>query len=84
MTLTSLSVIMAVVVTNLYHKGLKMRPAPRWLDTILIKWFARFVLVTDDIEVFTQFVELVREPHTYYRQCSACRIGCMIVVDLSL
>lgn len=60
MTMTSLSVIMAVVVTNLYHRGRKMRAAPRWLANLCIHWLARPLCVSNDIPLHAAAVDLVR------------------------
>ncbi|XP_025105050.1 neuronal acetylcholine receptor subunit alpha-6-like [Pomacea canaliculata] len=59
MTMTSLSVIMAVVVTNLYHRGRKMRAAPRWLANLCIHWLARPLCVSNDIPLHAAAVDLV-------------------------
>ncbi|KAK7111623.1 acetylcholine receptor subunit alpha-L1-like isoform X2 [Littorina saxatilis] len=58
MTMTSLSVIMAVVVTNLYHRGRKMRQAPRWLVTVCLHWLARPFCVLNDIPLVASTVDL--------------------------
>ena len=60
MTMTSVSVMMAVVVTNLYHRGRKMRRAPRWLVTACLHWLARPCCVFNDIPLIASTVDLVR------------------------
>ncbi|KAL8593149.1 hypothetical protein ACOMHN_009804 [Nucella lapillus] len=59
MTMTSLSVMMAVVVTNLYHRGRKMRRAPRWLVTVCLDWLARPCCVVNNIPLIASTVDLV-------------------------
>ncbi|KAK7475152.1 hypothetical protein BaRGS_00033553 [Batillaria attramentaria] len=59
MTMTSLSVIMAVVVTNLYHRGRKMRAAPRWLVRVCLHWLAAPFCVSNDVTLIASTVDLV-------------------------
>ena len=59
MTMTSVSVMMAVVVTNLYHRGRKMRQAPRWLVITCLHWLAKPTCVLNDIQLIASTVDLV-------------------------
>ena len=61
MTMTSVSVMIAVVVTNLYHRGRKMRAAPRWLVTVCLHWLAKPTCVLNDIPRIASTVDLVSD-----------------------
>ncbi|XP_035827686.1 neuronal acetylcholine receptor subunit alpha-9-I [Aplysia californica] len=56
MTMTSLSVIFAVAVTNLHHRGSKLRPAPRWLSTACVRHLAHFLRVSQDVQLLASTI----------------------------
>ena len=59
MTLTSLSVIMAVMVINLYNKGAKTRRAPLWVRTLLLRWISFVLRMRHDLERVVETINLV-------------------------
>ncbi|CAD5112096.1 DgyrCDS1336 [Dimorphilus gyrociliatus] len=67
MTMTSVSVIMAVLVINLYNRGAKAKRAPKWLKVIVLNWICRFLRMTHDIERIAQSIRLKEEEEEKYR-----------------
>ena len=68
MTMTSLSVIMAVIVINLYNRGHKTKRAPAWLRRLILGWMSKFMFLKHDLIKFAKDVILVSingVPHTY-------------------
>ena len=59
MTMTSLSVIMAVMVINLYNRGLKTRRAPAWVRTVILRWLSKPLLMKHDIDKVADTIKLV-------------------------
>lgn len=59
MTMTSLSVIMAVIVINLYNKGHKMKRAPVWLRILTLSWLSKLLFLKHDLIKFAKDVILV-------------------------
>lgn len=62
MTLTSLSVIMAVMVINLYNRGAKTRRAPVWVRVLVLKWISFVLRMRHDLERLVESINLVMEP----------------------
>ncbi|XP_046544567.1 neuronal acetylcholine receptor subunit alpha-10-like [Haliotis rubra] len=63
MTMTSVSVIMAVIVINVYNRGMKMRRAPGWMRTLALNWLSKVLRLKHDIELVARHVVL--EDHFY-------------------
>ena len=59
MTMTSVSVIMAVLVINLYNRGSKATRAPGWLKFLLLEWLARALRLKHDVDAMTSVIKLV-------------------------
>ena len=59
MTMTSVSVVMAVMVINLYNRGSKARRAPQWLKTLVLHWICKLMRMTHDIDRLTKSIRLV-------------------------
>lgn len=59
MTMTSLSVIMAVIVINLYNKGHKTKRAPAWLRILTLSWLSKLLFLKHDLIKFAKDVILV-------------------------
>lgn len=60
MTMTSVSVIMAVMVINLYERGSKARRPPGWVKVVVLRWVCALLRMTHDIERLAQSIRLVR------------------------
>ncbi|KAL4229438.1 Neuronal acetylcholine receptor subunit alpha-7 [Mactra antiquata] len=58
MTLTSLSVIMAVMVINLYNRGSKTRRAPIWVRVLVLKWISFVLRMRHDLERIVESINL--------------------------
>lgn len=69
MTMTSLSVIMAVIVINLYNKGHKTKRAPAWLRILTLGWLSKLMFLKHDLIKFAKDVILEDERKGAY----ACR-----------
>ncbi|XP_060078753.1 neuronal acetylcholine receptor subunit alpha-10-like [Ylistrum balloti] len=67
MTMTSLSVIMAVMVINLYNRGMKTRRAPNWLRHVALKWLSRPLQMKHDIQKVAKAISLEDELEGAYR-----------------
>lgn len=61
MTMTSLSVIMAVMVINLYNRGIKTKRAPVWLRTLMLKWISTVLCLRHDIDKVAKSITLEDE-----------------------
>ncbi|XP_078331494.1 neuronal acetylcholine receptor subunit alpha-10-like isoform X2 [Crassostrea virginica] len=61
MTMTSLSVIMAVIVINLYNRGHKTKRAPAWLRRLILGWMSKFMFLKHDLIKFAKDVILEDE-----------------------
>ena len=59
MTLTSMSVIMAVMVINLYNRGAKTRRAPKWIRILALKWISFVLRMRHDLERLVESINLV-------------------------
>ena len=59
MTMTSLSVIFAVLVTNLHSRGSKLRRAPQWLSRMCVVHIAPLLFVSQDIPLLASTIQLV-------------------------
>lgn len=59
MTMTSLSVIMAVIVINLYNKGHKTKRAPAWLRILTLSLLSKLLFLKHDLIKFAKDVILV-------------------------
>ena len=60
MTMTSVSVIMAVMVINIYNRSSKARRAPQWLKVLVLKWICRLLRMSHDMERLASTIRLVR------------------------
>ncbi|XP_048780699.1 neuronal acetylcholine receptor subunit alpha-10-like isoform X2 [Ostrea edulis] len=58
MTMTSLSVIMAVIVINLYNRGHKTKRAPVWLRVVTLVWLSKIMFLKHDLFKFAKDVVL--------------------------
>ncbi|KAH9498426.1 Neuronal acetylcholine receptor subunit beta-3 [Bulinus truncatus] len=58
MTMTSISVLCAVLVTNLHNRGSKLRPAPRWLASLFIRYLAQPFRVSQDVQLLASTIFL--------------------------
>ncbi|CAL1548034.1 unnamed protein product [Lymnaea stagnalis] len=58
MTMTSLSVICAVLVTNLHNRGSKLKPAPRWVASLFIRYLALPFRVSQDVQLLASTIFL--------------------------
>ncbi len=58
--MTSLSVIMAVMVINLYERGNKSKRAPEWLKTFVLNWLAWMLRMTHDMDRLAKSIRFVR------------------------
>ena len=59
MTMTSLSVIMAVMVINIYNRGIKTKRAPVWLRTFTLRWMSRPLFLRHDLYKIASTISLV-------------------------
>ena len=59
MTMTSASVMVAVIVINIYNRGMKMRRAPAWFRKLTLEWMSKVLHLEHDIELVAQSVVLV-------------------------
>lgn len=59
MTMTSVSVIMAVMVINLYNRGMKTRRAPKWLRKLILEIASSPLKMKHDIEHLAKVITLV-------------------------
>ena len=59
MTMTSVSVIMAVLVINLYNRGSKASHAPRWVKLLFLEGVSRLLRMKHDIDKMTNSIRLV-------------------------
>ncbi|KAL5011028.1 hypothetical protein ScPMuIL_013333 [Solemya velum] len=66
MTLTSVSVIMAVMVINLYNRGMKTRRAPPWIRTLILKWLSKPLFINVDVERVAKSITLEEETEGAY------------------
>ncbi len=64
MTMTSVSVIMAVMVINLYNRGSKAYKAPAWLKKLVLDWICKMMRMTHDIERLAYSIRLVSVYHS--------------------
>ncbi|XP_055876925.1 acetylcholine receptor subunit alpha-L1-like [Biomphalaria glabrata] len=58
MTMTSISVLCAVLVTNLHNRGSKLRPAPRWVASLFIRYLALPFRVSQDVQLLASTIFL--------------------------
>ncbi|KAH3703110.1 hypothetical protein DPMN_078139 [Dreissena polymorpha] len=58
MTLTSLSVIMAVMVINLYNRGAKTRRAPKWVRVVALHWLSVLLRMSHDLHRLVESINL--------------------------
>ncbi|GFN98352.1 nicotinic acetylcholine receptor subunit type q [Plakobranchus ocellatus] len=56
--MTSLSVLCAVLVTNLHNRGSKLKAAPRWLARLFIDLLARPMHVSQDVQLLASTIYL--------------------------
>ncbi|KAK6182810.1 hypothetical protein SNE40_010405 [Patella caerulea] len=77
MTMTSVSVIVAVLVINIYNRGMKTRRAPNWLRKLTLVWFSKAISMHHDIELVAKSVNLdlfmfgsLRRPSMMTPRCS--------------
>ncbi|XP_074653007.1 neuronal acetylcholine receptor subunit alpha-10-like [Tubulanus polymorphus] len=61
MTMTSVSVILAVLVINVYNKGYKFREVPPWLRTIILKYLSAIMCMKHDIPRLAHLIRLPEE-----------------------
>ena len=61
MTMTSVSVIMAVMVINLYNRGMKTRRAPKWLRKLILEIASSPLKMKHDIEHLAKVITLVSD-----------------------
>ncbi|XP_064644534.1 neuronal acetylcholine receptor subunit alpha-10-like isoform X2 [Lineus longissimus] len=61
MTMTSVSVILAVIVINVYNKGYKFRQAPGWLRVGVLKYLSFITHMSHDIESLAKLITLPDE-----------------------
>ena len=59
MTMTSVSVIMAVMVINIYNRSNKARRAPGWLKVVVLKWICRLLGMSHDMARLANTLRLV-------------------------
>ena len=59
MTMTSVSVIMAVMVINLYNRGSKAVHAPKWVRVLVLEGLSRMLGLKHDIDKLTDNIKLV-------------------------
>ncbi|KAK2146415.1 hypothetical protein LSH36_610g01033 [Paralvinella palmiformis] len=59
MTMTSVSVIMSVMVINLYNRGYRAKSAPPWLKTLILSWLCKLLNMKHDIEKLAKAIRLV-------------------------
>ncbi|KAK3602471.1 hypothetical protein CHS0354_040537 [Potamilus streckersoni] len=64
MTMTSLSVIMAVMVINVYNRGTKARRAPPWVRKLVLDWMSRPLGIRHDLERLVQSITLDNDHYT--------------------
>ena len=77
MTMTSVSVIMAVMVINIYNRSSKARRAPQWLKVVVLKWICRLLRMSHDMERLASTIRLVgflpvfenRSPNFTFDEC---------------
>lgn len=78
MTMTSLSVIMAVMVINIYNRGIKTKRAPMWLRTFTLQWMSRPLFLKHDLYKIASAISLVSLQwsgkflslfHTFVKKC---------------
>ncbi|ESO85362.1 hypothetical protein LOTGIDRAFT_154855, partial [Lottia gigantea] len=58
MTMTSVSVIVAVLVINIYNRGMKTNRAPYWLRKLTLQWLSKAICLHHDIILVAQGVKL--------------------------
>lgn len=66
MTMTSLSVIMAVMVINLYNRGIKTKRAPIWLRKFALEWMSKPLFITHDLYKIASTISLEEEREGVY------------------
>ncbi len=59
MTMTSVSVIMAVMVINCYHRGQKFCRPPLWANRLILGWLAGILHMQQDVAIVGNSVQLV-------------------------
>jgi len=60
MTMTSVSVIMAVMVISCYNRGDKARRPPQWLSRLVLNWLSAIVRMDHDVDLLAANYTLVR------------------------
>ena len=60
MAMTSVSVILGVMVINIYNRGMKMRRAPFWVRRLILEKIAPAVRMRCNMEVLARSIKLVR------------------------
>ncbi|XP_071156262.1 neuronal acetylcholine receptor subunit alpha-10-like isoform X2 [Mytilus edulis] len=66
MTMTSLSVIMAVMVINLYNRGIKTKRAPMWLRIFALRWMSKPLFLKHDLYKIASTISLEEEKEGLY------------------
>ena len=59
MTMTSVSVVMAVMVINLYNRGGKALRAPDWLKWFVLTFLCKIMRMKHDIDILAKSITLV-------------------------
>lgn len=59
MTMTSVSVIMAVMVINCYHRGQKFFRPPLWANRFILSWLASILQMQQDVAAAANAIQLV-------------------------
>lgn len=59
MTMTSVSVIMAVMVINCYHRGQKFFRPPLWANRFILSWLAGILQMQQDVSAAANAIQLV-------------------------
>ena len=69
MTMTSLSVIFAVLVTNLHSRGSKLQPSPHWLSDLCVHRLAGWMGVSQNVPLLASTIYLVSAPTFIHLSC---------------
>ncbi|RUS69403.1 hypothetical protein EGW08_022834, partial [Elysia chlorotica] len=66
MTMTSISVLCAVLVTNLHNRGSKLKAAPRWLARLFIRYLAAPMRVSKDVQLLASTIYLPEHSQFFF------------------
>lgn len=66
MTMTSMSVLCAVLVTNLHNRGSKLKAAPRWLARLFIRHLAGPMRVSKDVHLLASTIYLPEHSQFFF------------------